>query len=93
MVNYTPLPLYAWEKNKRYPLIWRLGGPHNRSGSFGKENPFALPEIKPRIIQSIALSLHRLRGVRHPKKIKAQKFRDSSKGKLLPRLEDSLTTG
>jgi hypothetical protein len=37
VVNFTPRPLYPQEKNLRYPLDRRLGGPQSRSGRFGEE--------------------------------------------------------
>jgi hypothetical protein len=36
MVSFTPRPLYPREKNSRYPLDRRLGGPQNRSGRHGE---------------------------------------------------------
>ena len=47
------LPLYP-RKNPWYPLHWRLGGPHNRSGRFWRiENLLFLPGFEPRIVHFV----------------------------------------
>jgi hypothetical protein len=37
VVGFTPRPLYPHEKNPRYPLDRRLGGPQSRSGHSGED--------------------------------------------------------
>jgi len=46
MVSFTPLPLYPLGTGPRYPLIRKVGGPHERSGHSR--------------VQSVNLFLHRL---------------------------------
>jgi hypothetical protein len=41
VVSITPQPLYAREKNPRYPLDRKLGVPQNRSGLHGEEKILA----------------------------------------------------
>lgn len=37
MASFLPRPSCHRGKSRRYPLNWRLGGPHNLSGHFGEE--------------------------------------------------------
>ena len=49
------------EKEPRYPLNRRLGGPHSRTG-FGEKdkNVLSLPSIEPRTVPPIIWSLYQL---------------------------------
>jgi hypothetical protein len=47
--HHAPAALYLREKDPRYPLYRRLGGPQSRSGHRSyKKNPFPPPGIEPR---------------------------------------------
>jgi hypothetical protein len=47
--RHAPAALYPREKDPRYELYRRLGGPQSRSGQKGyRKNPLSLPGIEPR---------------------------------------------
>jgi hypothetical protein len=40
VVSFRPRPLYPTERDRRYPLDKRLGGPHSRSERWGEQKKF-----------------------------------------------------
>jgi hypothetical protein len=54
--------LYTFGKEPRYPLDWRVYGPHSGLERFGEEQNVLYPSgFETWMVQPVALSLHRLR--------------------------------